>query len=134
MKERQPKVVIGIVEKEGKVLMVRRAIKEDDLLWSFPGGKMDPEDNSEQNAVVREVREETNVECLPVSNLGSRVHPNTEREISYWRCKYLSGEPEVQNSEEITETLWVSSSKVFELVTTDIFSPIRSMLEELSPQ
>ena len=134
MKEKEPKVVIGVVEKEGEVLMVRRAIKEGDLLWSFPGGKMDPEDASEENAVKREVREETGIECSPVSILGSRTHPDTEKVISYWRCKYASGEPQVQDLEEIAEVSWVFPPKVFEIVTTDIFPPIRAMLKELSSQ
>lgn len=132
MKEREPKTVIGIVENGGKVLMVRRATKEDNLLWSFPGGNMEPDDASEEDAVMREVREEANIECSPVSHLGSRTHPDTGKGISYWRCRYESGEPHVQDFGEIAEISWMPPLQVFERVTTDIFPPIRAMLEELS--
>ena len=54
-----PKVAAAsIIEREGKVLMVRRAIEPGYGLWSIPGGYVDRGEVVEE-AAVREVWEET---------------------------------------------------------------------------
>ena len=54
-----PKVAaICIVERQGEILMVRRALEPGIGLWSIPGGYVDRGEVVEQ-AAAREVREET---------------------------------------------------------------------------
>lgn len=127
----QMKVVIGIVEKDGKVLLIRRTVKSGDLSWSFPGGKIETTDNSEEYAVKREIREETNINCSPKTCLGSRIHPDTKVSISYWRCTYVAGKSAIQNPNEIAEIRWVFPESVTDYITTDLFAPVRNMLEKL---
>ena len=73
-----PKVAAaGIVEREGKILMVKRAIQPGYGLWSIPGGYVDRGEVVEE-AAVREVWEETGlkVEILRMVGLFSeRGHP-----------------------------------------------------------
>ena len=124
-------VVIGIVEKKGKILLIRRAIQEGKLKWCFPGGEIEAKDGTEQKTIIREVREETNVNCLPVSRLGERIHPDTEKTLIYWRCTYQDSKPAIQDPKEIADILWASPLKVFKLITTDIFPPVKLLLEEI---
>ena len=57
-----PKVAAAsIIEREGKVLMVKRAIEPGYGLWSIPGGYVDRGEVVEE-AAVREVWEETGLE------------------------------------------------------------------------
>ena len=54
-------VVASIIHQDGKILATQRGYGEYKGLWEFPGGKMEPEETEEQ-AIIREIREELNVE------------------------------------------------------------------------
>lgn len=58
------KVPCAIIEHEGKVLAAQRAEGMSlSLKWEFPGGKIDG-DETEIEALIREIREELNVEIV----------------------------------------------------------------------
>lgn len=59
--------VTALILWEGKVLLVQRANDEDFLpnYWEQAGGKVELEENQEE-AIVREVREETGIEISPI--------------------------------------------------------------------
>ena len=54
-------VVASIIHQDGKILATQRGYGEYKGLWKFPGGKMEPGETEEQ-AIIREIREELNVE------------------------------------------------------------------------
>ena len=54
-------VVAAIIHKDGKILATQRGYGEYKGWWEFPGGKMEPGETEEQ-AIVREISEELNVE------------------------------------------------------------------------
>lgn len=57
------RVVAGILERDGKVLVCRRrADQAHPLKWEFPGGKIEGEESPEA-ALIRELREELGIEC-----------------------------------------------------------------------
>ena len=53
-------VVAAIIHQDGKILATQRGYGEWKGMWEFPGGKMEPGETEEQ-AIVREIREELNV-------------------------------------------------------------------------
>ena len=53
-------VVAAIIHQEGRILATQRRYGEYKGWWEFPGGKMEPGETEEQ-AIVREIREELNV-------------------------------------------------------------------------
>ena len=73
-----PKVAATcVVERAGKVLMVRRALEPGISLWSFPGGYVNRGEVVEE-AAAREVIEETGLEVEVQSLVGlfsEREHP-----------------------------------------------------------
>jgi 8-oxo-dGTP diphosphatase len=73
-----PRVAIAIVVNGGRVLLIRRSVREGDLSWAFPGGAVEAGEAVE-DASVRETPEETGLVVRPVLSLGERVHPDTGR-------------------------------------------------------
>ena len=58
-------VVAAIIERDGKILLAQRPAQSDQAgLWEFAGGKVEP-DESQRQALVRELREELWVNMLP---------------------------------------------------------------------
>ena len=112
-------VVIGIVQKDDQVLIVRKADdrpedsgivneegKKDFLLglWHFPGGKADGDLRKE---TVREVFEETNIEVVVGDLLGEITEERDKvfLQISWFACEYKSGE--AKPGDDIVETVWI---------------------------
>ncbi|MGY1604168.1 NUDIX hydrolase [Geodermatophilus sp. SYSU D00815] len=67
---------VGAVVRDaaGRLLLVRRGQEPSRGLWSLPGGRVEPGETAEQ-AVVREVREETGLEVAPGAVVGRVVVP-----------------------------------------------------------
>ena len=56
------RVVAGILEKDGRVLICRRRPDQPHALkWEFPGGKIE-DDETPETALIRELREELGIE------------------------------------------------------------------------
>lgn len=125
-----PKIVIGIVTNEGKVLLVQRRYSEGNLSWQFPGGGL-IESEEESDGVRREVLEETGIECQPVQCFGSRRHPSTGRDISYWRCDYTAGDARLGDPDDLQDVRWATSGEAFELITSGVYEPIAEFLKQL---
>jgi 8-oxo-dGTP diphosphatase len=67
---------VGAVIKDsgGRLLLIRRGHEPGMGLWSVPGGKVEPGE-TDQEAVVREIREETGLIVTPGALIGSVRRP-----------------------------------------------------------
>ncbi len=112
---KQITVFIGLVLRDGKILMVKRyepECKGAHLKWEFPGGKADFGETPEE-AIVRELKEETGV-----STRVKRMLPHIE--TVYWdypwgkqqtllmgfECVYIS-EKKREIDHHVKEVEWV---------------------------
>jgi ADP-ribose pyrophosphatase YjhB (NUDIX family) len=90
-----PKVIVSvIVEEEGKVLLLRRAIEPRRGYWTFPGGYMEIDESVEECA-RRESREETGLELELAGLVGifSRPAPQGPGIVSIvFRGRIVGGE------------------------------------------
>ncbi len=68
--------VDGVVVKEGKVLLLKRAHEPYRGYWVLPGGFIEQE--TAEEAVVREVREETGLFVEPVQLIGVFSRPERD--------------------------------------------------------
>mgnify|MGYP000992433837 CR=1 FL=1 len=104
----------GIVERDGRILVVHRPRYDD---WSLPKGKLDPGETFEQ-AALREVEEETGLRCAlgaelePVRYQDNRGRPKVVR---YWRMSVLGGE--FAPNDEVDELRWVPPDRARRLLT-----------------
>ena len=119
-------VVIGVVTNGSKVLLVKRKEGEGKLRWQFPGGGLEANESDEQ-ALVRELIEETGCSIIPTRLLGQRIHPYTNKFISYWICDYISGDIRVSDK-DLEEAKWVETSEILNYFTTPVYPPILEYL------
>ena len=75
-------VVAAIIRNnEGKILIAQRNLKKSQGgLWEFPGGKIEPGETQEQ-AIVREIKEEIDMDIKYDSYFDEKVYEYPERTI-----------------------------------------------------
>jgi 8-oxo-dGTP pyrophosphatase MutT (NUDIX family) len=122
------RVAIAVVVRRGEVLLTCR--RDDGALsWQFPAGVVKPGAAPEVVA-VRETLAETGVHCAVREPLGSRLHPTTGVQASYWACDHLMGEAENRDPAENESVAWVSIKNLTRFIPADrIYPPILTALE-----
>ena len=88
-------VVAALIWSDGRFLACRRPPdKARPLLWEFAGGKVEPNETREQ-AVVRECREELDIIIRPESVFREVVHdyPDITIRLTLFNAVIVSGEP-----------------------------------------
>ena len=94
-------VVAGIIYKNNKFLIAQRNLKKDQVgLWEFPGGKVE-KNESYENALIREIKEELNADIEVDEYVGENVHHYPEKDIKliFYKAKLLSEQIELLEHE-----------------------------------
>ena len=125
--QERPGIAAAIVTDAGRVLMVRRRVREGQLSWQFPAGEIEAGESPEQ-AAVRETQEETGLTVKATKLLGNRVHPKTGRLMSYTACEVVSGVAEVVDTEELDAFSWVALADIPEYIPYGLFEPVQEYL------
>lgn len=95
-------VAIGLVWKEGRLLIARRPEGVHlGGLWEFPGGKVDPGETPEC-CLLRELREELGVEAEVIARreLIQFTYPERTVRLHPTDCRWLSGDPHPTGCED----------------------------------
>ncbi|HTZ00974.1 MAG TPA: NUDIX hydrolase [Xanthobacteraceae bacterium] len=116
--------VSAAVFRDGRVLIVRRARPPAHGLYTLPGGGVELGETLEE-AVIREIREETALAIEPVELMGFRqaivrdTAGRVERHfvILPFAARFLRGE--VVLNEELAEAHWLAPAEVSGLKTTE---------------
>lgn len=114
-------VAAAIIEKNGKILICRRAEnKTRALKWEFPGGKIEPGETPEQ-AVLRECREELDVDLCVKGEFMRVLHsyPDIEIQLTVFRTAIIGSDPRCIEHKEI-RFVYPSELADFELCPADI--------------
>lgn len=106
------KVIAGLIKKDDKYLIARRnhGDIEANGKWEFPGGKLE-ENETEMEAIEREISEEFEVNIKAIKFLASCVSEYIERtiELRLYLCEYLNGEFKLHDHHEI---MWISKDEL----------------------
>jgi A/G-specific adenine glycosylase len=89
-------IAVGIIWNKGQILISKR--RESGLLgglWEFPGGKIEG-DESAENCILREIKEELGVHVRPTTFLKQIKHAYTHFSITMdaYNCEFLHGCPQ----------------------------------------
>lgn len=126
--EKRPGIAAAVVVDNGRVLLVRRRVKEGSLSWQLPAGGVEDGETVEQ-AAVRETKEETGLTVSAVKVLGGRLHPITGRHMSYVVCAAESGTAHLADAEELAEVEWSDRNEVAERVPDGFWEPVQAYLD-----
>jgi 8-oxo-dGTP pyrophosphatase MutT (NUDIX family) len=100
-------VVAGVIEKNAKVLMCRSKGNEH---YYLPGGKLEAGE-SEQDAIIRECKEELSIELIPETieklyRFEADAYGFSEPRIVVMNCYKFEYQGEIRASAEIEDVFW----------------------------
>ena len=106
-------VVAAIIHQDGRILATQRGYGEWKGMWEFPGGKMEAGE-TEEEAIVREIREELNVGIRVERKVCIRVeydYPAFHLRMHCFYCSIAEGTLELKEHQEarwLEPTEWES--------------------------
>lgn len=124
-------VVAAVIrDEEGRILITQRNLKKaQGGLWEFPGGKIETEETKE-HAIVREIKEELDVDIEYKDYLAEKVFEYPEKTINLiaLECKKINGEIRLLEHEAYA---WVDEKELndYEFAPADLFI-IEKLLEK----
>lgn len=124
----RPAIAAAVIVKDGRVLLVRRRVKEGSLSWQFPAGEVETGETAGE-AAVREAGEEVGLTVAETKSLGDRVHPATGRTMVYIACDVIDGDAQVVDDEELVELAWASQDQLGDYVPYGFFEPVQQYLD-----
>ncbi|MEG0073553.1 MAG: (deoxy)nucleoside triphosphate pyrophosphohydrolase [Clostridia bacterium] len=96
-------VVAAVIKENDKILIAKRNLKKSQGgLWEFPGGKIEVGETSEE-ALIREIKEELDVNITVDKYLTEEkfIYPEKEINLIAFKAKILSGELTLNEHEQI---------------------------------
>ncbi|MGP0093984.1 MAG: NUDIX hydrolase [Xanthobacteraceae bacterium] len=131
--------VSAAIIRDGRVLIVRRARPPAEGVFTLPGGAVEAGELL-QEALLREVREETALTVEPIALAGLRevIHRDASGRVERhfvilaFAARWIAGEP-VLNA-ELTEAHWMLPAEIDGLQTTEgLADIIRAALGRMQP-
>lgn len=107
-------------EAEGKrrVLVIHRPRYDD---WSFPKGKHDYEDETDEQAALREIEEETSVIgriLRPLDTVEYSTGNGNRKQVAYFAVRAVE-RPEFRQNPEVDRVKWVKKKTALKMLTYD---------------
>ncbi len=107
----------GLVVRNGKVLLVHRPSYDD---WTFPKGKAE-RDESDEDCALREVHEETGLQCRLEDELSSTEYVDGRgrpKRVRWWRMT-PEGDDGFLANDEVDELRWLTPGEAARLLSYD---------------
>ncbi len=122
MSKKEVEVVAAVIKKGDLFYLVQRPFKgEVGGKWEFPGGKIEPNETNE-NALIREIREELTTNIIIQKHLVSAEHEyNTFKlKIHFYLCLLNDKKPILK--EHINE-IWINKDSIrsLDLAPADVY-------------
>ncbi|MGW2570180.1 NUDIX domain-containing protein [Streptomyces sp. NPDC001537] len=128
MTERE--AIVAVLRRGGRILAIRRGpgVARPGY-WQPLSGKVEPGETQEQ-AVVREVREEVGLTVSPLAKVWESETDDGLFRLHWWTADATTGEI-VPDPVEVAETRWVTPEEF--LALTPVFDGDREFFERILP-
>ena len=121
-------MVGAAVLRDGRVLASRRTEPPRLAgLWEFPGGKVEPGE-SDEVALVRELREELEVEVEVGERLGHDLRIGESAVLRVYLCRLVRGEPALVDHDEHR---WLGADELLDVPWIPVDLPLVEQLRGL---
>ena len=104
-------VVAGLIWRGNKFMICQRPEnKARALLWEFVGGKIEPNESGE-DALVRECKEELDIVVKPLDVFFDVVHtyPDITVHLTLYNAEILAGEPKLIEHNDLK---WITADEI----------------------
>ena len=116
-------VVAGIIRNnDNKILIAQRNMKKSQGgLWEFPGGKIENDETMEE-AIVREIKEELDMDIMFESYFDEKkyIYPEKEINLIALNCRIVGKKYKVLEHEKV-EWITVEEFDNFEFAPADVY-------------
>ena len=120
-------VVAAAIERDGRYLVARRTRPADVAgRWEFPGGKVEAGESEEQ-ALIREIREELGIDIEVVRRIPGEWPLHDDLVLHLYVARLITGEP--APLEQHDEIRWVTTAQFDE---TDWLESDREAVDALA--
>ncbi len=102
---------VAVVVRGGRLLVIRRSVHvEAPRTYCFPGGAIEPGE-TEQQALIREIREELGATVHPIRRVWQSVAP-WDVALAWWQCELGERPPLVPNPKEVESIHWMTPDEM----------------------
>lgn len=127
-------VVVGaVIVRDGRLLAQQRRYPERDAgRWELPGGRVEPGE-TEEDAIVRECKEELDVDVRPLSRIGTDVPLGTDKLLHLYGAELVEVDAEPTSLDhhavrwiergELGELDWLDADRLLLHALRDALSP-----------
>ena len=122
--------VVGAAILDGDRLLAARRLEPPELAggWELPGGKVDPGETDEE-ALVRECREELGVLIRLLDRVGEDWPMGTTAILRVWTAEVVEGTP--QPLEDHSELRWLEPAQWYDVGWLAADLPVVNALEQM---
>jgi len=102
-------VVAAYLKKDGLFLITQRAHGELKGSWEFPGGKVEQAESLTE-AIIREIKEELDLDIIPLKSIGTFTHkyPHASIKLTLLHCELSNSNQEIKFDGSHTEHKWIN--------------------------
>lgn len=106
--------VVVIVEQQDKILLLKDSRNLMLGYWGPPHGRCETSDSSEEETVIREVLEETELKVKPIKKLWTTEADTKIKTVSFWKAEIIEGQIKIDPGES-SEYGWFTVEKALRL-------------------
>ena len=117
--------VVAVIVENKKFLLLKDSRKLMLGCWAPPHGRCDIEDLSEEDSVVREVFEETDLSVKPIRKLWTTKADTKVKTASFWLTEIISGKIIIDKNESSIYG-WFTLEEAFKL---KLYPGVKKFLE-----
>ena len=127
MKDLSTHGIVALVrDKEGKFLLLEDSREQMRGHWAPPHGRCEPTDISEESAVIREVKEETGINVVPIKCILTQAADTKVKTVSFWLVS--TDQTDVILDDESSASGWFAIDEALELT---LYPGTRTFFEKL---